>query len=802
MNRSLRISVIAAACVIGLAVAAGAIFLASFDPNSLKPRIVDAVRRMTGRELTVAGNIRLEPSLWPTIDLAEVSLSNPPGFSRPQMATLRHLRLEVSLPSLLAHQAVIERLVLVDPDILLETDRDGHPNWQFTREAEPSGPPAAGPADSTSAASTSAASGTSKRVTVSVQAISIQDGLIAYRDGRTGGLAYAVQVPALTATAATPDAPVHIEASAIHNGMAFTLAADTGSFARLQDRQAVAPWPVKLTLSAAGAHVTADGSIARPLLGQGYDLSLTGGIPDLGVLAPLLPGQRLPDVHDIAFTASIAGTANGPPRIRAMTLHTGAAGFGAIVLDKIDAESKAFDQPIKAEATGTLNGAPVTIVATAGSPLTLPVPVDATIQAAGTTMAVKLNLSPSAGGFRDGVTLAGLTVASPDLDLTGDASVTLQPRPALKAQLAAGRIDLDAIQTLADKLTATVTQPPAPPGQATPSPGAEKPGTRQTERLFSDQPVPFGTLREADADLRLSVGVLRAGGGEYRKIATHVVLDSGKLSVDPLSADLPQGHLDATGSIDAGQANPTVRVRVRAPGLALKPLLIALRQPPVATGNLEVYADLDGAGTTPHAIAGSANGTLGLAVAGGTIDNRIVGGILGRVMAQINALDLVGRGGSSDLRCFATRLDIRQGLATVRALTLSSALLTATGSGTANLGNETMDLMLKPEVRIAGNILVIPVRLSGPMRNPGAAVNQVGSVADNAGSIAGAVIGGATPLGALAGMLGAGKVLGGGDPCPSALAAARGQAVADETTGRSPLPALTDPAKALRNLFR
>ena len=61
-----------------------------------------------------------------------MSLANPPGFSRPQMATLKELDLKLALWPLLSKRVEIIRLDLVQPDILLERNAKGQPNWQFT----------------------------------------------------------------------------------------------------------------------------------------------------------------------------------------------------------------------------------------------------------------------------------------------------------------------------------------------------------------------------------------------------------------------------------------------------------------------------------------------------------------------------------------------------------------------------------------------------------------------------------------------------------------------------------------------
>jgi hypothetical protein len=188
-------------------------------------------------------------------------------------------------------------------------------------------------------------------------------------------------------------------------------------------------------------------------------------------------------------------------------------------------------------------------------------------------------------------------------------------------------------------------------------------------------------------------------------------------------------------------------------------------------------------------------------MAGGTIDNRILGSILGKAMRDLNALDLVGRGGTSPLHCFGARLDAHDGIADIRALALSSSLLTMTGSGSVDLRDQTLSVLLRPQVRIAGANVVLPIQLSGPIERPDASLNKIRAAESNAGSVAGAVIGDATPLGFLGGLLGADKLLAPGNVCPAALAAARGQPIPAEARS-SPSSILSDPAAELRKLFR
>ncbi|WP_428487875.1 AsmA family protein [Rhodopila sp.] len=808
MRSPVRIALIAVASVIALVVIAAGIFLASFDPNSLKPRIIDAVKRATGRDLALNGQIGLKASLWPTIEVRDVSFANPPGFSRPQMATLQSLELQLGLLPLLSSKVEIDRLVLIHPDILLETNPVGKHNWEIKPEVSPSAPAAAQP----SAAAKHGAA-------VSVRSIQIQDGTLAYRDDRTG-TARSLGSLGLDAKAASPDSSMRIHMSATYNGAAFTLAGDTGSLTRLQDSEATTPWPVNLALTVAGAKLAADGTLTHPLQGKGYDLSVNGSVPDLSALAPLLPPPAPPPLHDVTFAAKVADRGSDWPAVSALTLHVGATDLGAqmhgLSLARLDLSTASLAQGVKADAAGNLGNTPFTLSAMLGPTPGLslgaasqPIPLTMTLQAAGTSTTAKATLIAAAGGFGDGAALRGLNLSSPDGDLSGDATLGLRPRPSLTATLSSNRIDLDALQAAMDHAEGQ----PAP--QATPQPAGQPaagpPPRQHGGRLFSDQPIPFGRLRAADADLKLTIGTLRSGEADYKAIHARAVLNNGKLAIDPFTADLPQGHMDAKLSADADQAAPPVHVSVRAPGLALKSILTAVHQPSFANGKLEVQADLSGAGATPHALAASLDGSLGLAMADGMIDNRLLGSIFGQVMNELNALNLVGRGGASDLRCFGARLDAHHGIATIRALALSSSLLTMTGSGTINLGDETLAVTLRPEVRIAGTSVVVPIQLAGPIQKPATSVNKINAAESNVGSVAGAVVGDATPLGIVGGLLGANKLLGGGDICTPAMAAARGQAVPAQAPPKpappqsNPAqsnPTLSNPAAELRKLFK
>jgi len=118
-----------------LTLAAGALFAVPrmVDWNAYRPDIALLVSGMTGRQLSIDGDVRLVLLPTPTLSASGVRLRNIEGASAPDMIKLKSLDVRVALAPLLKGRVVVESMVLVEPDILLERLPDGRPNWQFLR---------------------------------------------------------------------------------------------------------------------------------------------------------------------------------------------------------------------------------------------------------------------------------------------------------------------------------------------------------------------------------------------------------------------------------------------------------------------------------------------------------------------------------------------------------------------------------------------------------------------------------------------------------------------------------------------
>src|SRR5215469_1863556 len=149
------------------------------DWNAYKPRVIEAVQKATGRQLSIDGDISLSLLPSPTLSVSGVRLANLPGASAPDMAKLKSLDVSVALMPLISGNIQVTKVTLVDPVVLLEKLPDGRANWQFVP-----GPQAGAQAGTTAAPGTPAPGGGSMPA-ISVDNFAINNGTIIYRAGGT-----------------------------------------------------------------------------------------------------------------------------------------------------------------------------------------------------------------------------------------------------------------------------------------------------------------------------------------------------------------------------------------------------------------------------------------------------------------------------------------------------------------------------------------------------------------------------------------------------------------------------------------
>ena len=117
------------------------------DVESYKPALIQAVKDATGRELVIDGPMKLSVFPVPRISAQRVHFANATGATGAQMVDVRWIGASPSWWALLRGRIEVGRVTLYQPSIVLETDADGVPNWEFAPGAgakQPAGAPAVG----------------------------------------------------------------------------------------------------------------------------------------------------------------------------------------------------------------------------------------------------------------------------------------------------------------------------------------------------------------------------------------------------------------------------------------------------------------------------------------------------------------------------------------------------------------------------------------------------------------------------------------------------------------------------------
>ena len=116
-------------------VAAIAIFL-FFDPNDYRDRIAEEVKRETGRDLVIEGDLELSFFPWFAVNIGKTSLSNAPGFGDESFLSFEQAQLSVKLlPLLLDREISVGTATLDGFELNLEVASNGRNNWQDLEEA-------------------------------------------------------------------------------------------------------------------------------------------------------------------------------------------------------------------------------------------------------------------------------------------------------------------------------------------------------------------------------------------------------------------------------------------------------------------------------------------------------------------------------------------------------------------------------------------------------------------------------------------------------------------------------------------
>jgi uncharacterized protein involved in outer membrane biogenesis len=718
---------IAALVMITLAVGAYLI-LASYDYNKLKPRIAQAVKDATGRELTLGGAVKLAIGFSPSLVVEDVMLANAPWASQPQMIKADELQVQVELLPLLIGAVELERIVLMDVKVLLQTDAKGRNNWEFLADNK------------------------SKKSIWPVGELSIKNVKIVklqltFHDGQKGSTSR-FTLDSLDAWRKPSSSDLTIDLKGTVNGKPLALEGKTGPMLNL-----LAHRPMKLDLSGKVSNATVEisGIIGAVFKLEGIDVIVTASGTDLAGLGDA-SGMHMPKTDAFQLTAHLKGSADS------LTLEEGKGNLsrGSI---KCNINGNVGDLRSLTGVDLTVNGsgkdlAEVGPIVETKLPKTGPFTVAGRLSGSSKTLSLDdaegnvsrgslrlavsgkikdlLGLSgiafevkgsgkeladigplfekklPNLGGFDVTGNLRGSSqaLAFADLsffvgksDFNGSAKVEFRRRPKITLVLESGLVDLTPFMGEATKEEKKVDK----------KGGYDK-------RLFSDDPLPFEVLKKVDAHIVLKAKHLKAREARFDLGHLTLTLKDNDLSIDNLEAVYKGTKLSGNLHLYPG-SSPHMATKFLVQGFDLGGYLREIGASDKAQGHIDIAADLKSKGDSAHTLAANLDGTIGLVMGKGYLT-----GWLNLLAINLSKKVIAFWGKHQDARnikCAAVDFDVKSGIATSQAFVVDTKIAVLRAEGDINLQTEQVNFLLSPRAKSAGlTLLNTNLRVTGSIQDP------------------------------------------------------------------------------------
>lgn len=315
-------------------------------------------------------------------------------------------------------------------------------------------------------------------------------------------------------------------------------------------------------------------------------------------------------------------------------------------------------------------------------------------------------------------------------DLSGDLVVDkVGDRRRVDAVLHSRLLDIDDLATVLGG-TPTVT----PAGNTVVTSG-------QPGRLLPDAPLAVERLRVMDGTLRYTAGQVKRNELDIRKVELGADLDRAILDLDPVAFTFNRGELRGTARINATRDTPYSTADFRLRGYPLESIIPAQGGVPTVTGRALGRLQLEGPGASIHDFAAASKGQITVVVPQGRMRSAFAE-LLG-INASAGLFRLLG-GDESDveIRCAVADFRVAGGTATARTFVIDTTPVLAQGTGTLDLGAETLNLRIDGETKEARLVrLWSPITVQGSLTAPRVGIDT-GSVVGQAGlaGVLGAVV--------------------------------------------------------------
>lgn len=678
--KAIRIVILSLLGIVSLAVIAAAVFLLTFDPDQYKGDIERMVKDQTGRTLVLSDNIQM--SLFPTlgVTLGPTTLTETDG--KTTFASAESAKVSVAVMPLLKKQIMVDGIELRGLVAHITRRENGTFNFQDLSERQ-------GEPGTDQKVEVTDREGQTTAVSFDVASVVLENADISYLDQRTGQRIDIKSLDLTTGRIATQSrgelnitAQVQAPAPAVNarislkgqyalDTMQQTLALDNlvfglnGSAMQIQN----------LSLSAKSS-LQADFSESRIDL---RSMQVDASAKNLFKASLRSAGLIWHDNRLTVQQFSASGNVDQPGQKLAVEIQT--------------PEISASQQKLTVEKfTGTLQVDKPDLLR---QPIKVPVQgrIDANLQKPSLATTIHASLDDSS---------LNLSLDIPRFSPT-----------AYRATLRIDQIDLD--RYLAQ--TAAPGNPTAATSQSGSSPSDAGKGT------IGD--IDLSALNQLDLQAKISIDQIKVRGLTLGKLRSDLSAAKGQLRVGPHSANISGGSVK--GDLTVSAATNQFRLNEAFSGIAIGQLQRDLAHPSRIEGTANLNLNLSTQGRTAEQLTQNLSGTSSLQVKEGAIQGVDIARLLRSIRGVITSGKLP-EFSSDDKTVFSelsASVNIRQGVATNKDLSMKAPLFRVQGEGDINLASSNLDYLAKlsvvettqgqggPELEALRGV-TIPVRMTGP----------------------------------------------------------------------------------------
>ncbi|MGR5146059.1 AsmA family protein [Photobacterium alginatilyticum] len=630
------------AIVVVIVVGIGAL-LALVDPNQFKPLITEQVKKATGRDLVISGDIgwRFFPSIGFT--LGQTEFRNPQGFAEPNLVQLGSAELSVSVVPLFSRHLEIGHVSLQDGRVFIQTRKDGVSNLdglgqpatqEQQAETAPSQPTTAPETGTASEPAPSPQDAAAQPWTISLEGVELVNASAEIRDEQAGTFT-SISALNLTLNRFAPGEWTQLD---------FDVAGQNG----------------ELAFTANGATELFIVPALNNAELKNLQLAATAKDPvnDIQSLSLAVDKFKAGDWSAVTFAAKgevpdLAFDAKGETRLKL------SEAFDSVQLQALALES------------GLKGG-------------TLPRP----------EMAVKFNADAEYDFSKGMATLSQFKADVDEISVNGEGSFKAADIPVIRFAVNSDNIDLDSFLGL-DKKEAT--QKTGDEGAGTTTAGS----TPETAPAADKNKEPdLSALKGLDVAGTVKLGKFKAANAKLANVLVDMKVAKGVLKLKQFNADLYDGSITMQATLNANGKLPTYKVANQIRGVQVQPLMIDVADNDVLAGKGDITMSLAGTGLAEKRIRENIAGTVDIHFADGAVYGVNVPEMIREAKAKLKGkrAEYVKEERKTDFSAMVATIKLGSGKASTSNLDLDSPLLRIAGKGHTNLVSEAIDFKVNTSV--------------------------------------------------------------------------------------------------------